>query len=217
MNIQLFTLLIVLYSFFSSTHAFVENGKDWRQLTETANISYAEVNSIFDNATGHLRDPRKTTINGIDFAGNRWASAEEVADFFSTLPGLKMPGSISNVTQLDSTWGPAIFQQPDRFVPTQSNYDQQQLIGVTRTLKPNGAFAIGARIVDSKQLGSFDIASTALAIGLSDKGKHRGVWIYTPVVFTEQISFGLWVFGTGLIVLFGFCRRKHKKKNRFDR
>jgi hypothetical protein len=208
---KLFILLIMSCFFFSSAHAFVNNGKDWRQLTETTNISYTEANSIFDNSTGLLLDPSKTTVNGVDFTGNRWASAQEVADLFSSLPSLKMPGAIANVTQVDSIWAPASLLQPDRFLPTQSNYDQQQIIGVTRTLKASGFYAIGARIVDSKQLGSFDIASTALVIHLSDKDKYRGIWVYTPVVFTEQIPLGVWIFGTGLILLFEICRRKHKK------
>ncbi|MCF6253099.1 MAG: hypothetical protein L3J75_17800 [Methylococcaceae bacterium] len=208
---KLSILLIMSCFFFSSAHALINNGKDWRQLTETTNISYAEANSIFDNSTGQLRDPSKATINGVDFTGNRWASAQEVADLFSSLPELKMPSVISNVTQVDSVWAPAIFQQQKKLLPTQSNYNQQQVIGVTRTLKSNTFYAIGARIVDSKQLGSFDIASTALAIRISEKVKYRGVWVYTPVVFTEQIPLGVWVFGTGLILLFEICRRKHKK------
>lgn len=145
-KILLFMMVMLITLFFASpVRAVIIDGKDWRQPSEIASLSWYDLDVIYDVNTG-LLDTAETTIDGIDFDGWAWASQQEVADMFSTFDGVSIGvfPQPSTASEQDSEWAPLMLET---FTPQVVLADQSIVRGWTRTeVTETGAFV--ASVVD---------------------------------------------------------------------
>lgn len=80
----------------------VVDGKAWRLLTDTAGISYSQLDWIYDTATGQL-DTGTSTIGPTDFSGWTWASGSEVRSMLYSLTGASLTAGISSADVMQSS------------------------------------------------------------------------------------------------------------------
>lgn len=202
---------LMLFSFILLTpnvHAVVVNGMDWRQVTETTSISYIQLDQIYDTSNGQIdTGPGGVTeIDGIDFAGWTWASVSDVANMFSTLPGLSI-GFDERIEVINSKWAP-IFT-PDLFAPNLSSFAVNLVRGITRDLaRPTDSYS--PLIQNTLDINQSDIASTDALSYIGNVHATYGVWLYqetSPI----PIPGAIWLFGTGLVGFIEVSRRKSRK------
>ena len=124
--IPLFLLIVSL-----SAHAgVIVDEKEWRQVSETAGFTWAEVASVCDPTTGGC----SSSLGGIEFNGWTWASVEDLNGLFNSY----IPGSSNNIgpgpdefKEANSVAIPLFF---DDFNQTSSIVGfVQQVVGLTRT------------------------------------------------------------------------------------
>jgi len=212
MKISNLSLYITL-SFFciNSAQAIVINGKDWRQVTDTDTLTYGMVDTIYDNSTGQLLDAQNTIVNGINFSGYTWASAQEVADLFSTITGQNIQTATGLVDHsAQSVWAPAFFDTYG-FNFFGSATDARGLTGYTRTQIQPGSVSF-AHIQDVNIGFGQDLISFAFDVPEFVHNIPRpghGYWLYSPV----PVPAAVWLFGSGLLGLFGVRIRKQNRVN----
>lgn len=182
------------------------DGKEWRQLTETAGFSWNEVATVFPLGGG----VGVGSIGSTDFTGWTWATISEVADLFAFLT--PHPGGVFDYEELQSTWAPIVF---DLFTPTYADIGSTRLTGFAATTVPSrNDLAYTPEILDRPNLFSNlpDHANTANVRGVDLVGNvdNPGVWLYrnaTPVPEPSSLA----LFSIGCCGLFGYGWRRRRK------
>ncbi len=201
--------LFLLLCLWDTAYAIMADGKDWRQLTDTVNLSYNDLAQIYDTSTGQLKDSTVTTVGGVDFSGWIWASLEEVASLYSSFSGLTI-GVYESVREAGSAWAPEYF---NLFEPTSSSsyHGYEQAVGTSRTLWPNGLTTptvMQNRLDDSIE----DVVHTNGSWGLDTKMDSAGFHMYKAA--SVPIPGAVSLLGAGLLMLALVRRRKVFPENR---
>ena len=201
--LSLFILLLVGNNAFAVTIG----GNDWRQLTDTTNISWHDLDIIYDITSGEL-DTTVKNIGGVDFDAWTWSSAADVSAMMFAATGLIAPVG-SHIIEFDSLWAPKFITY---FDPTDymSGY-VENVKGWTRDLTVGGyegglyqlsntypAYG-GGTIADSSYFGDDDIYRMQAT---------KGVYLYRAAPVPEPTTMIL--FGMGLLSLAGVSRKKRK-------
>lgn len=180
------------------------NGKEWRQLTETVNITWNELDAIYDTNTGLL--DTSVTIAGpdsVDFDGWVWASNDEVTDMFNAVTGLNFTIG-TTYTEAGSKWGPELLQTFN------SNHTTSTLMwaaGYTRELDQYGYGCI-AGVIDNFDASVIDhIVYGSGGTGVNDRHDDMSVWVYKDAAPVPEPS-TIILFGFGILGLAGIGRRK---------
>lgn len=198
-----------------ATQAATIDGLEWRQLTETVNVSYDQLESIFVTTTGVL-DPHasSTVINGVDFAGWTWASLAEVGAMLQAtgVPLTTYPGYLS---ELNSSWAPVLVDadgagntDTGHFSATQAGASSATIRGLTRTA-PSSSFAYAPYVVDWFATNGYDTVDANSMASQSFLHATLGVWLYRDAGGTESAvpaPPGLGLLALGLIALRLRCR-----------
>ncbi len=183
--------------------------KAWRQVTDTTNVSWNNLDVIYDTTTGEL-DTGTTTAGGHEFSGWTWASAEDVAAMFTESDG---PGGLSithpgTVLEDNSSWAPAFLAM---FNPTwiSSNFDT--VWGLSRTLDtPTTVFAPRLFNENNPPLFTTDGATTSqITVDTGDRFTTIGVWLYQVPEPSLHHLLGIALVG---IVGVGVVRKIKQKK-----
>lgn len=184
------------------------NTRIWRQVSQTTNISYDQLDTIYDINTGEL-DTGESMIGDVDFAGWTWASAEDVNQLFGVFLGLAgfPTDDLENyiLSEMDSAWAPEIIDidgaGPDEgvFEMTGDEFLSTDgfVIGYTRTLGEDGFSPLMAGIIDVEPGGN-DFARFQ-AVPSDVQSPRGGVWLYTNYVPAPP-AFILLLVSVGLLL-----------------
>ena len=197
-----FTLLL----FAGGANAVVVDGKDWRQVVDTTGYSWNDFDAIFDTTTGAC-DVVGCLLGGtVDLTGFTWASNADVSSMFDTYHAFT---GIDNNYVADHYVGLAptsLDAMQSDFTPTNTiPASQRQTKGWTRhQLNTNSATVYGAH--DSFG-GSIDVVYREIHFGDAQIISEIGGWAYKPVS-NVPVPAAIWLFGTALIGLVGFGKRR---------
>lgn len=178
----------------TSAQAVLVDGKDWRQLTETTNITWSELDAIYDTNTG-LLDTAVTTAgpNSVNFDGWVWASNDEVTEMFNVITGFNFTTG-TTYNEAGSTWGPKFLQTFDSNHTTNTH---MWAAGYTRELHQDNNGCI-AGVIDVFDISGIDIiVYSSGSAGINDRHDDMSVWVYkkaAPVPVPSTIvlfSFGI--------------------------
>jgi hypothetical protein len=156
------------------------DGKEWRQVTDTVNISWNSVSAVCSTTTGVCSG----SVGAVDFTGWTWASQVDVLGLFTEFTG----SSLDNYEEFNSTWAPAFIDVDGAgsdlgaigttIVPTDRG---AQVVGMYREDSTNPGDGNSAQLNDWTNLhnGNIDQARTTLD-GLSKSGtfSYAGSWLY---------------------------------------
>ena len=216
-----FALLLFTTTYLNHANAVQIGDKNWRQLTETTNLSFNDVSTVCSAISGDCHG----SINGIDIEGWSWANIAEVREMFgilfSSINGHVFTESNFSYSQKNSLWAPAlidldgtgpdtgIFQATDVDRP---NFNYSRVNGITRTSGqyPGGSFYVrGATILD-RQPGDYDDAHTKIGTDLDRRNQYFGVWMYQALApIPEPETYAMMLAGLGLL---GVIARRRKQK-----
>ncbi len=183
-NYMLLCSAVILATFFvfspTSSGAFVTIGdKNWRQVTETTNVSWEDLDVIYDTSDGTLDNG--TSAGGYDFTGWTWASATEVAQLFTDAnPTLSITYN-QEVYQADSAWAPNFLSLFDATVTNPSI--NERVWGMSRTVGVTVVNTPG--IIDRFSTALEDRAHTNVWNPKDSKWTGRGVWLYQAAAVPE--------------------------------
>jgi len=204
-TIKSIVLLASSFFFISTANAVLINGKDWRPIIETSNISYNQMASIYDVNTGILLDNNNTIIGQVNFSGYMWASIDDVRNMLSTYIAPVILDNINTThQQVNSVWANTIL------TTFGANFNDLTLSGtraITRTTvstNPDHNVAV-ADIFNIFDIQFDDIIRTNQIQLAHVADPTYGQWLYTTVV---PIPTAAYLMGTSLIGLLGFSRRK---------
>ncbi len=188
------------------TAALPIDGVTWAQPASVKNISYTELDAIFDTGTG-LLDTSSATAGGHDFTGWAWASVSDIQTLLDSEPHEPVSVTIGGTKEeVNSDWAPHFLTH---FTTTSS----LQVWGVTRTVKGNG-FVYEGKVTDVLAIDEKDEASLFPAILQGQAFRSMGVWLYANEASqaVPEPSLGL-LLGISLIGLVGVgAIRKLKQK-----
>ena len=172
---------LFLFSFQAFPSSVVVGNREWRQLTETKNLGYDQLERIYNIRTGELNTD-VTTINGIDFSGWTWASADDVVWLFNHY-NEDFIGS--PVNELDSSWAPTVMSE-GQFEPTHIQGANITLQGITRTRN----YSFGGRALtgtvwyyseDGSHPWNYEDSMQIGGILLNTRWSSTGIWLYREV------------------------------------
>jgi hypothetical protein len=193
----------------NTAHAVMVNGQDWRQLTETVNLSYNDLAEIYDVSTGQLKDSSITNIGSVDFSGWIWASLEDVVALYSSFTGLTI-GTYDFVEEAGSTWAPEYFKVFEA-THTHSSYGVEQAGGTPRTANANSPTLTAPTVMQNWfDNEADDVAHTSGSLSMDYRSSSVGIHMYraAPV----PIPGAIWLLGTGLVGLVQIRRKKVNEK-----
>jgi hypothetical protein len=200
-------LLLTSFLLISPAQAVIIDGKDWRQVTDTVNLSHNDLNSIYDISTGNL-DTAVTSIGGVDFAGWVWATEAEVAAMLSTFGSINLVAN-GGFAQFNSSSIASIFDVFDyTFSGTTIPQDGafQALRGMTRDLGTD-AKAQYTWVLDylAPSLdGIINQSNYTISTGTASTG--YGHFMYrTPTIVSEPSA--ILLFGLGIMSMLGFRKQ----------
>lgn len=178
--------------------------KDWRQLSETINLSYIDLDVIYDTATGQL-DTGATSVGGVDFAGWTWASMDDVKDLFIELTGYPFDGGRVGYREAGSTWAPAFFELFDPlFDGTVDGHRVHVATGKTRST--TDGIVINGIVQNHFPDDVQDLVSVGSYSGFDSSSRWNGVWVYKDLSNVPEPATMI-LFGIGLLGLAGMNRR----------
>ncbi len=166
------------------------NGKYWRQLTKTVNISQDELADIYDTNTGQLKDPNQSVIRGVDFSGYTWASRYEVDALLSTLPGLARNDIDAGFFREKGAQWASYFFDTLGFKPLGNDARYSRIVsGYTRSIPTGKGPSVGrwviVDLVNENEEDYIDIFNSVSGTGASP---GRGHWMYVNVENTTVPS-----------------------------
>lgn len=222
MNKKLIGLIAGLALFLgaSMAQAVSISDKDWRQLTDTVNISYNDLVADSSNgcsaSTGECNGSLTVGAETVEFNGWTWATRSEVGALFETLIFGSPTGyfTTSNTVygEQNSSWAPQAIDVdlngPDNgyFQLTGSSGTSYDFVlGITRTDRIDTSLIYGGYLEDNyPDETAYDHAYTPLYT----KGSaydYKGVWLYHQVPEPGTLALlGIGLFGMGL------ARRRQK-------
>ncbi len=207
---KLFLSLVILLLIGSNASAVMIDGKDWRQLTETIFTSWDDLASIYNTATGMLKDENDTEILGRDFDGWIWASSVEVAAMYSSFEGLTI-SSGEDVIEAMSDWAPEYLQMMSH---TYWADNAEGAIGITRDEDHYGddwGHHSSAIMMGTASMYDSDRAYVAMGFPRDSRSSFTGAFMYRGSAPVPEPATML-LFGTGLVCLAGISIRRRKRQ-----
>jgi hypothetical protein len=173
-------------------------GNQWRDLNDTVNISWDQIDAICANDG---LTPCAGSIGTVDFSGWTWATRDQVRSLFVELTGLNTElDDYFHQDDLSSSWAPAALAA---VTPTFSNAFVTYVFGSTSTSPGYLPF-----IADNHQLGFDEVNLTQF--NPTQQGPDLGAWLYQPAATVPDPS-TLLLLTTGLTAA---CARIRKRPRR---
>lgn len=203
MGSKLAALLALALLGTQTAQAVVIDGKDWRQLTETTDVSWLIASSSCGSGLC------SGSIGDVSVDGWFWASNDDVRGLFDTLikPGTTQfptaglysaPGDLDIAAAIDSVFAPTALSQ----IGTRT---YREVRGLTRSL--NGGTTTLAYLLDSPFDTGLDFAGFDTSYPTNLGGPGTGLWLYRPVAVDVPEPTTPALFGLALAGL-GFMRRR---------
>lgn len=215
-----FALILITASY--PAHAVVIDGKDWAPMRSLGNVSYQTLDAYFDTGTGRC-DHDDCVINGFDVSDYTWASYDDVRLMFESYLGVAIPIDPSTTlgnTQILDPW--ALDGFSSLLEPANSGGLAQGWVALTRSLftAPATDTALLFNATDylntatshpnCASLGGIWCANDQILVGgISFVAVDLAVWLYKEPYPSVPIPSAVWLFGSGLLGLIGFARRKN--------
>ena len=193
------------------------DSNEWRQLTETTNVSWNEVDAICANDG---LNACVGSVGSIDFTGWIWATQPQVQALFeNALIGVPAPATF--VSEETSLWAPASLTFFD--VTRIQALVSEELLGLLPTkiisVDPrSGAITESANLaqmydfLEPGNRNNRDFAATInMGTGIDSKNDSIGVWLFRDASVTavpEPGTIGL--LGFGFAAAIGLRRRKDR-------
>ena len=169
-------------------NAIIIDGKDWREVVDTINLGWQDLETVCDVDTGVCEG----SIDGVDFTGWTWASIEDVGSMFDSL----IPEAFGSFTELrdhwerNSLWAPALIDN-DRDGPNEgffrgtSTYPTySRIMGRTRSTQPDLSANMYYTIITDHFPGATtaDFITTDKVTSGREGHWSMGHWMYrTPI------------------------------------
>jgi hypothetical protein len=168
-----------------ATSAPTAAGRQWRELTETTGLSWAQVAAVcpIDGAT-----PCRGSAGGRDLTGWRWGTADQVRDLLDDYaPGL-VAADPPVVGGLDGFFGAESFLAVMRFTSsTTTTYSSSASAGGwTATKDSRGRPMSGFAGFSTSLTGTTSSGSIGLAAGDGSATAAQGVWLWRPAAASCQ-------------------------------
>ncbi len=200
---RLATLLVLALLGTQTAHAVIIDGKDWRQLTETTDVSWLIANSSCGSGLC------SGSIGEVSVDGWFWASNDDVRGLFDSLiqPGTTQfptaglysaPGDPDIAAAIGAVFAPTALSP----IGTRT---YREVRGLTRSL--SGGTTTLAYLLDSPFDTGLDFAGFDTSYPTNLGGAGTGLWLYRPVGVDVPEPATLGLFGLALAGL-GFVRRR---------
>jgi len=201
------TAILLLYSNAYATF-IAADGKEWRQVTDTATFSFNEVATVCSTTTGACSGSLSNTSRTVDFTGWIWASTQELQNLFAEFSGT----TSTYFAEINSSWAPAIIDidgaaGPDSgaFFSTFNYTSHQKLDGFTRTFRSDlTTLAYFGDILDAVDPTSYDY-QRIYNKNRDDKSTAFGFFLYKTTNIPEPNT--VFLLSLGLLGLV-FQRRR---------
>lgn len=186
---------------------------EWLNLTQTAGLSYAQVSGELGAGGG--------------FDGWRYATNGEVSALFGDYFGISLAAGVlreapayldPGVRLASETLSDGVSGGTDEVSGPNANY---RLVGFSADVRLNGAhFAVGAmtRWSDTDYftvkdpVGAFELSSwDPYGLVTDDFFAHEWIGSYLVRTSAVPVPAAAWLLGSGLVVLAGTARRRHKR------
>jgi hypothetical protein len=200
-------LTISLLLFAGGANAVVVNDKDWYQVSDLTSNSWNDFDAIFDTSTG-LCDAGGCLLGATNLTGYIWASNADVNSLISHyFAGTGLTDS-NDVDQTVSTGVDTLDSFFGDFSPTFSDSNQDYVLGLTRETI-TAEYGTAVQVIRRVRSGDVvaDSLKRELHIGRTNSVTFTGGWVYAPVS-PVPVPAAIWLFGTALIGLIGFGKRR---------
>ncbi len=167
------------------------HGKDWRQVTDTAGISWSDIASVcpLNGATAC-----NGTVDGVNLTGWVFADVDQVGQLFSYFGDF--PGGIDQV-HVSSTSQAGSFLD-NAINPTYSDNIYRAVYGWTSTPTPGGSIWVAEVIDRPSGDPNGDFWSTDDNFG-PGQSNVVGAWMWQPSAVPEPATWAMFIIGFGAI------------------
>jgi len=177
----------------------IADGKEWRQVTETAGVSWNTLAASCDTGTG---------VCGGAYDGWTWASSDEVVSLFQSFIGPSFTGYIE---EFSSSWAPAFlsqFQFTNEVSGVRANYVEVE--GLTRTLFDSSTAVSALMVYHISTPFTPDRAQFLTDKELDFASSALGGWMYVTAPIPEPEIYAMMGLGLGLM---GWAGRRKRLKD----
>lgn len=200
------TLLLLSLFMYQSASGVVIDNRDWRQLTETTNITWNQMASVCDVVTGICNG----TVAGVDVTGWIWADDNVMASLFEVVSGA--PAGTFDVPQFNYSERNAYWAED--FIDTDGAGADTGLFAATwqYTLNPERDFSVLGltrnqvngnadrsyiRFAEDSVRGDASSAVVGNQVGLDIARSHTGHWLYKEVAVPTPATLGIFLIALG--------------------